>query len=579
MSDIYYGGDIVTMASDSHGATNPEAVLVADGRVQALGALEQLRALDSGAALHDLGGDALLPGFIDGHSHIVQYASTFGCVDMTGSRSLDEVARRLRNALRERGREALRTGDYGMLDEWLACFGYDDNVLAERRHPDRYMLDRVCAEVADELSELPEQARRALAHTPVLVTHASGHVGAMDSEALRRAGITADTEIPGGHIARDAQGEPTGYAEEAAFMRAAAQVGAPSQTQRLARLDAAQREYLRHGITTAQEGLARRADVALLDAAARAGRLKLDVVAYQDVREVVPPDGIVDYVRSGRDDARDLMREQPELDMRYRGRLKLGGFKLLLDGSPQGRTAFLSQPYLPAQDQGEDYRGYPAMDDAQVEAYMLYAARRERQILVHCNGDAAIDQLLHAQRIACAQAGAARNRNVAIHAQLMRPDQLKQLPEVGLMPSYFVAHVKYWGDAHLRNLGPERAAAISPLGLTERLGIPFTLHQDTPVLPPDMLETLSIAQQRISREGVHLARAGITDASRDALVRAITAWGAYQYFEEAQKGTLEPGKRADMVRLSANPLSVDAQALDSIEVRETYVAGELAFQA
>ena len=332
-------------------------------------------------------------------------------------------------------------------------------------------------------------------------------------------------------------------------MRAAAQVGAPSQTQRLARLDAAQCEYLRHGITTAQEGLARRADVALLDAAARAGRLKLDVVAYQDVREVVPPDGIVDYVRSGR------------------------------DGSPQGRTAFLSQPYLPAQDQGEDYRGYPAMDDAQVEAYMLYAARRERQILVHCNGDAAIDQLLHAQRIACAQAGAARNRNVAIHAQLMRPDQLKQLPEVGLMPSYFVAHVKYWGDAHLRNLGPERAAAISPLGLTERLGIPFTLHQDTPVLPPDMLETLSIAQQRISREGVHLARAGITDASRDALVRAITAWGAYQYFEEAQKGTLEPGKRADMVRLSANPLSVDAQALDSIEVRETYVAGELAFQA
>ena len=161
----------------------------------------------------------------------------------------------------------------------------------------------------------------------------------------------------------------------------------------------------------------------------------------------------------------------------------------------------------------------------------------------------------------------------------MRPDQLKQLPEVGLMPSYFVAHVKYWGDAHLRNLGPERAAAISPLGLTERLGIPFTLHQDTPVLPPDMLETLSIAQQRISREGVHLARAGITDASRDALVRAITAWGAYQYFEEAQKGTLEPGKRADMVRLSANPLSVYAQALDSIEVRETYVAGELAFQA
>ena len=161
----------------------------------------------------------------------------------------------------------------------------------------------------------------------------------------------------------------------------------------------------------------------------------------------------------------------------------------------------------------------------------------------------------------------------------MRPDQLERLPNLGLMPSYFVAHVKYWGDAHLRNLGPERARAISPLGLTERLGIPFTLHQDTPVLPPDMLETLCIAQRRVTRDGVSLAQPGLTDASRGALVRAVTTWGAFQYFEEAQKGTLEPGKRADMVRLSANPLKVDAAALDSIEVRATYVAGEAAYGA
>ena len=372
MSDIYYGGDIITLAAGESGP-RPEALLVARGRVRALGQLSQLRALDGGARLHDLGGDALMPGFIDGHSHIVQYASALSCVDLAGASCLADVAGRVRAALCERGRAALRSGDFAGLDDWLAGFGYDDTALAERRHPDRALLDAACAAAADELSELPASARRALAQAPVLITHASGHMGVLNSEALRRTGMADHADAGAG---RDAQGELTGYAEEAVFMRAAAQLGAPSPEQQLERLDAAQREYLRHGITTAQEGLARRADVALLAAASRAGRLKLDVVAYEDLREVVPPDAIVDYVNSGRDDAPDLMRARPELDQCYCGHLKLGGFKLLLDGSPQGRTAYLREPYLSAPGQAADYRGYPAYDDAQVEAYMLYAARR-----------------------------------------------------------------------------------------------------------------------------------------------------------------------------------------------------------
>lgn len=577
MSDIFYGGDIVTLAPGGIGASRPEALLVEGGRVRALGSLGRVRGLDPRAQLHDLKGDALLPGFIDGHSHIFQYSNAFGCVDMTGVQSLSELALRLSDALAERGRAAVSAGDYSGLDDWMACFGYDDNLLCEHRHPDRKLLDAACVAGAQSVSGLPDAARRVLARTPVLVTHASGHMGAFNSEALRRADMSGD--IPGGFIARDERGEPTGYAEEAAFMRAAACMPAPSREQRFKWLDQAQREYLRHGITTAQEGLARRADVELMYDAARQGRLKLDVVAYEDLREVVAPDDIVDYVRAGRDDARDLMREYPELDARYASRLKLGGFKLMLDGSPQGRTAYLTRPYLPAQGQDSGYVGYPAYDDARASAYMLYAARRGRQVLVHCNGDAAIDQLLRAQRAACEQAGAARNRNVAIHAQLMRPDQLEQARALGLMISYFVAHVKYWGDAHISNLGLERARTISPLGLTERLGLPFTLHQDTPVLPPDMIETLTIAQRRQTRSGVKLARPGLTDASRSALIRSVTAWGAYQYFEEDEKGTLEPGKRADMVRLSADPLSVSERGMSRIEVHETYVEGELAYRA
>ena len=144
----------------------------------------------------------------------------------------------------------------------------------------------------------------------------------------------------------------------------------------------------------------------------------------------------------------------------------------------------MSQPYQGADD---GYRGYPIHSDAAVRDFMAAALEDDVQILAHCNGDAAAQQMLDAYAAAVKKTGRGGIRPVMIHAQLLRADQLPQLAELGMFASFFVAHTWQWGDIHIENFGMPRAARISPVGSALRAGVPYTFHQDTPVLPPDML--------------------------------------------------------------------------------------------
>lgn len=188
-----------------------------------------------------------------------------------------------------------------------------------------------------------------------------------------------------------------------------------------------------------------------------------------------------------------------------------------------------------------------------------------RQLLCHCNGDAASQQMLNAFRHS--RQKTTDTRPVMVHAQTLRPDQLPQLKETGIMPSYFVAHVYYWGDVHIKNLGVERAGKISCTGSALKEGVCFTFHQDTPVIHPDMLETVSIAVNRMTKEGVLLGedeRISVMEA-----LKAVTINAAYQYFEEEKKGSIKEGKLADLVILQQNPLKVDKKDIGKIQILET----------
>ena len=297
--------------------------------------------------------------------------------------------------------------------------------------------------------------------------------------------------------------------------------------------------------------LLRRELVPLYQALLADGSLKLDVVAYGD------PEG-----------AEAARQAFPESVRQYHRRFKLGGYKMFLDGSPQGRTAWLRRPY-----QGEqEYRGYGTLTDAEVLDMVRRAGTDGMQLLAHCNGDAACAQYLAALDAAAREGvDLAALRPVMIHAQLLGRDQLPEVRRLGVIPSFFVAHVYHWGDVHLENLGPGRAEAISPAGSAAEQGIPFTFHQDAPVIRPDMLETVWCAVNRVTRQGRVLGREERVDV-RTAL-EAVTVHAAYQYFEETDKGTLAPGKQADLVILDRDPLAVPQEELRDIRVLETWKDG------
>ena len=521
---VYLGGDIITMAE----GPRPEALWVQDGLVRALGSREAVLAQAGPARRFDLGGGAVLPAFIDAHSHIVAYAQTMGLVSLAGASSFKEILQRLQTFLRERRPEP---------GAWLVGFGYDHNFLAEGRHPDLALLDR-----AGE------------GH-PVLLSHASGHMGVMNTVALRESGVAPDTPDPaGGRIGRDDAGGLTGYLEETAFTALSAKVPPPTPEQLQAQMNLAQDAYLRRGIVTVQDGLTRPGDWALLRAMAERGLLRTDVVAYPDLATCP-----------------NLLPENRAW-LRYRDRLRLGGYKLILDGSPQGRTAWLTQPYLGGE---AGYCGYPTHPDEAVNAFVERAYREGRQILVHCNGDAAADQFI----AACERArslGLECVRPVMIHAQLLRRDQLPRLAAAGIIASFFVAHTYFWGDIHVQNLG-SRAEAISPVRSAIAAGVRYTFHQDTPVLEPDMLTTLWCAVNRLRRSGAPLGPGErITPAQALA---GITCNAAYQYGEERHKGALREGMRGDLVVLDRSPLRVDPLALRDIRVLQTVRAGDVLFEA
>ena len=163
-----------------------------------------------------------------------------------------------------------------------------------------------------------------------------------------------------------------------------------------------------------------------------------------------------------------------------------------------------------------------------------------------------------------------------IHGQLLGRDQIPRLKPLGMIPSFFAAHVFHWGDVHIQNLGLERAGRISPLKSALEAGLLFTLHQDSPVIPPDMLETVWCASVRKTRGGILLGaeeRIPVYEA-----LKAVTCNGACQYFEENRKGTIAPGKLADFVILDGNPLDTEPEALRGIQVLETIKEGKSVYR-
>ncbi|NRA00949.1 MAG: amidohydrolase [Myxococcales bacterium] len=536
---IYRGGSVVTVDATDRVVA---ALAVRDGRIAAVGDEASVLALRGpDTEVVDLAGRALLPGFIDAHGHVNQVAR-FVAIANLASPPVGKVANvaDLRDELRAHiERNDLSPGT------WVIGGGYDDALLAEGRHPTRFDLDEVSTE------------------HPILVLHVSMHLATANSAALAAAGIDASTADPPSGVFRRVAGsrEPNGVMEEHAMFAVYAERPQPDPDQTLAMLIGAQQLYASHGFTTVQDGATGLYDFRSLQAANAQGRLFLDVVAYALWLEM---DEVAEAAVAGVG--------------RYDGHLKLGGVKMVLDGSPQGKTAWLSAPYhVPPPGRNADYVGYPAMSDDEAYGFASKVRRNGWPLLAHANGDQAAEQLVTTLERIAAEQGESDWRPVMIHAQALREDQLVRMAPLGVIPSFFVAHTFYWGDWHRDSVfGPERGARISPAVTAMQHGVRFTIHNDAPVVPPKSLFLLWTAVNRETRSGRVLGPDQRLTAGQ--ALRAITIDAAFQAFEEDTKGSLEPGKRADLVILSASPLDVPAYAIRDIEVLETIKDGETVYR-
>jgi predicted amidohydrolase YtcJ len=320
-------------------------------------------------------------------------------------------------------------------------------------------------------------------------------------------------------------------------------------------LSDAQDYYASYGITTVQDGASQAHELDLMLKGAEQGLFYLDVVAFPYVLYL--GERLVNYPAS----------------KEYQNHFRVGGIKMVLDGSPQGKTAWLTKPYLhPPHGQDEQYVGYAARKDEEVQAYVDQAFLSNTPLMAHANGDAAADQLIKVVSEGNRKHGKADRRTVMIHAQTVREDQIDAMLDQEIMPSYFSAHTFYWGDWHRDSVfGIERASRISPLRSSADKGLRYTTHNDTPIVPPDMMRLLWASVNRVTRSGQVLGeaqRATVTEA-----LKSITIDAAYQYFEEDQKGSIAVGKLADFTVLGADPLSIDVAEIKDIKILNTIKDG------
>ena len=429
--------------------------------------------------------------------------------------------------------------------EWIIGWGYDPDLLEEKRHPNKLDLDT------------------AFPDNPVFIVHTSAHMAVANSEALAKIGIDKKTKAPpGGMIIRlPGSDEPSGLLQETAVYLVYNNLPKPTVEQSMFLLEEVQDMYASYGITTAQDGLTDHKTYQFFKKAAATGKLKLDVevlASFLDART---------YFTEGLDD----------FGVTKNG-LRLAGLKIVSDGSPQGKTAFFKEPYLTeVPGCAADCKGFPNLSQEQLKGLMSRCYDLGIQLFTHANGDGAIDLLLdtHQEILDSLPELSDNLRNVIIHSQFVRPDQLELYKKYNMIPAYFSNHAFFWGDVHLENLGEERASFLSPLKTSMDMGIICTNHTDYTVTPLDQLFTIWTAVNRTTRSGKILGpNERLTPLEA---LKTITINAAYQHRQEDSKGTIKVGKLADLAILDQDPLSVSPDQIKDIKVIQTIKEGKVIF--
>jgi predicted amidohydrolase YtcJ len=519
---VFVGGHIYTLDPERPRA---DAVAVSGERIVAVGRRDEVVASRGPRTeMVELGARALLPGFYDAHQHQLYAGLALANVDARAS-SVEELIARIRHRARDRPPGS-----------WIEAAGYDETRFAERRHPTREDLDRSST------------------RHPVVVVRTCGHVMALNSVALAAAGVDRATPNPdGGRIDRDEAGEPTGVVRERAMELVRRTMAQPAAAALVDAILRAAASNLRLGITSVWEPSAEPPHIAAYDSLEAQGRLPLRVTMAQKK-----------VLRSG---------ERVELVGPYRRPwLSLVAVKLFQDGALAPRTAALGEGYAGESDNtGLLYWAQEELDELVAEAHGAGF-----QASVHAIGDAAISSALESIRRASERQPRRDPRHRLEHCGLPLPylhDQLREVAPIAVVQPGFI---QFHGDVYARNVGPERSRWLYPIRTLLALCRGVAGSSDAPVIPDHSpLSGIAAAMSRRTSGGAVVGpeeRLGFDDA-----LRLYTTGPAFAAAEEADKGTLSPGKLADLVVLADDPARVAADELPSLPVEATYAGGRVAW--
>lgn len=482
----------------------------------------------------DLAGRTVVPGFIESHMHLSGYALSLDWVDLTEARSIADLQDLVRVKRAENQEGA-----------WILGHGWDQNLFAEKRFPTRSDLDAVCPDA------------------PVYLTRVCAHLAVANSRALALAGVTRETpDPPGGEIERDSSGEPTGILKEGA-MALVKDLAMAAEAKKLREGDLLERAYrnlLAAGITSVAE---------LGGYNFSAGEI---FRLYQHLE------------RAGRQAVRlHFFFTSQYLDHLIQLGIETGfgsewvhiqGIKVIGDGSLGARTAALTYDYH--DDPGN--RGILVTPPERLREIVRRAHGANLQLAIHAIGDRAAELALKALGVALADLPRSGHRHRLEHCQILNREVVEKMARLGVVASVqpvFISTDLHWAE---ERVGPERLAYAYPWKTLQEAGITLIGGSDCPVESFAPLLGIQTAVTRMDREGYPkggwLPEQKLTPMEALAMFTRDAAWAL---FAEDQKGTLTPGKLADLVVLSDDPTTVPPEEIRQIQVLETVIGGRLVF--
>ncbi len=537
---ILFNGNVITVDDANPRA---EALAVRGEVLVAVGSNHQVRPLKGPRTREiDLQGFTVVPGFNDAHNHMLAFGLGLGDIHLKKP-SINRV-----EDILEAVKARAQTQPKGT---WIVGRGYDDNKLRERRHPTRWELDRVAPE-----------------HLVVLL-HTSGHMLVANTAVLQQAGISASTPDPaGGKIVRDpASGEPTGLLQEAA-QELVLNLRLPRTVDEIVDgLAAASEQYLREGITSAQEagvGNTSPLELAGYQEAVRRGRLQVRVNLMIGVRQL-------QHLAGGKGEPARYALDLGLHSGFGGGMLRIGPVKIFADGSLIGKTAALSEGYS----SDPDNTGFFVTEPELLREQILSAHAAGWQLAIHAIGDRAITYVLDCYEEALNAHPRKDHRHRIEHCGVLTMELIDRIARLRVIPVPQQRFISELGDGFIDNLGPSRARLTYPQRTFVDKGILFPGSSDRPVVEGAPLLGIHDAVNRITAGGRPYAPA--ERLTPEEALRCWTLHSAYCSFEEHIKGSLEPGKLADFVVLERDLTAVPAEEIAHIRVLATAVGGRFRY--